>query len=199
MMKQGWSVAIFLFFTMIFAVPTASAMYTEPKVYSSFESFQKGTDAVICKKVTDGCNEWYFSNGIKKDPIKLCKLTSSFVYKWSCAEYGDTTVFLVGNTPSFTVEARLTSEEQDLYETLQVELDYTQEERVNQVLKRYYNGLLDYSIFSQELYTQLVREMTDTYILKTMLKYSENGILLGEGNNIFKMLQLLKLELKLQR
>lgn len=164
-----------LLMTFVFAVPSGSAMYIKPEVYSSFDNFQKGSDILICQKVTDGCNEWYLSDGNLGNPIKSCKLTLNFKYQWSCTQFSDPATYLVGQTPSFIVEAKFSQEQEDLYDMLQDNLSYEYEQRVNEVLVRYYNRREDYKIFSQERYTVFVEDMVDTYILKTTLKYSENG------------------------
>lgn len=73
----------------IFVSLTPSFALMQASNYPTFEAFQASGDAPICKVVSDGCNEWFFADGEKADPIKLCKLTADFEYSWSCAQLNE--------------------------------------------------------------------------------------------------------------
>ena len=88
----GVCVVTLWFFSQSFAVVQPQS------TYDTFEAFQNSGDAPICKVVSDGCNEWYFADGQKGEPIKACKLTADFKYSWSCTQYQDGIMFLQGGT-----------------------------------------------------------------------------------------------------
>ncbi len=186
-MKQIFLVVLFLFFTLVFEASPSSAMYQETTQYPTFEAFVKSEDATSCTLVTDGCNLWNFSAGEKGDPIRLCKLTEDFVYRWSCETplLDDDDMMHIMTTQEDALDILSTQERAD-YEALQTNLSETQKTRVSNVVEKYMDAKMNYTFVIQEKYTQKVQALIQKYIDMRTTK-----------DSVYMMLQFVKLEIKI--
>ena len=171
-------------------------MVQPQSTYDTFEAFQNSGDAPICKVVSDGCNEWYFADGQKGEPIKACKLTADFKYSWSCTQYQDGIMFLQGGTDDISnndmmYEDPLTSQERADYTKMMEQLSEKEFTKISKVTEKYMQLRNTYSQVQQEKFTTKIQNFIQKHIdiRSSQTQASQDRVLL--------MLKYLKLELKI--
>lgn len=162
-MKYRNTKILLLLSLFFFSLSQTFAVMQPQTSYKSYEAFQASGDAPICQVVTDGCNEWTFTDGEKTDPIKLCKLTSDFVYSWSCAEYQDGIMFLQGGADTMYTDP-LTTQERALYQTLQAQLTENELTKVSKVTEKYMQFYNTYSKIKQEKFAAKIQTFIQKHI-----------------------------------
>ena len=165
-------------------------------VYDNVSDFEKAKWE-ICEAATDGCNNFFLTDGKVIWGTKM--FCQDHKVEWTCTKMKEWMMTTLSLPTTTSIETNSVSENDiNLYKYLRKTLKLSYQNRVDLLIKKIEAKAVKMPSTTQEIYYDKWINKIELLISKLLLKYPADIALPKKANNIYQILELLKLEIDIK-
>ena len=168
----------------------------EYRVYDNVSDFEKAKWE-ICEAATDGCNNFFMTDGkVMWGTRMFCQ---DHKVEWTCTKMKEWIMTTLSLPTTTSVETTTVSENDiNYYKHIRKTLKLSYQNRVDVLIKKIEARAWKMSPLLQDRYYDKWINKAELLISKLLMKYPADTALPKKANNIYQILELLKLEIDIK-